>query len=378
MRGLPRMVKLSLEKALDSALLAVEVYNKPAVKFKSGGFITLMVIAWTSLFHAYFFKNRLKPYKKLTNGRFDKRDGDYVYWELSECLKQYYKSDSSNPTRKNIEFFIPLRNKIEHKSLPAIDSDIFGECQSFLLNFDKFVEMQFGAKYCLRESLSFSLQLFPSLKKINIEKNKDSETRAVQEFIRQYRTSISSNTMNSGEYSFKAFLIQVANHEKTSTLPIQFINYNDLTFEEQQELSRFVTLIQTKQVPVANPEGKKPGDVVKSVQMGLGDPKIRRGEKDVDKFNLSIHTNCWIFYKVRPNKETNQPEATRIEFCIYDATHKDYVYTQAWIDFLIKMMSDDNEYQKVAHRLKPNIDFALNLEASSAADKTGVRPNFQV
>ena len=33
MRGLPRKVKGALEKARDSALLAVEVYNKPAVKF---------------------------------------------------------------------------------------------------------------------------------------------------------------------------------------------------------------------------------------------------------------------------------------------------------------------------------------------------------
>ena len=54
MRGLPRKVKGALEKARDSALLAVEVYNKPAVKFKSGGYITLMVIAWTALFHAIF------------------------------------------------------------------------------------------------------------------------------------------------------------------------------------------------------------------------------------------------------------------------------------------------------------------------------------
>ena len=46
MRGLPRQAKRALEKARDSGILAVEVYNKPAVKFKSGGYITLMVIAW--------------------------------------------------------------------------------------------------------------------------------------------------------------------------------------------------------------------------------------------------------------------------------------------------------------------------------------------
>ena len=37
MRRLSRQVKAALEKACDSAILAVEVYNKPAAKFKFGG-----------------------------------------------------------------------------------------------------------------------------------------------------------------------------------------------------------------------------------------------------------------------------------------------------------------------------------------------------
>ena len=59
---LSKHVKICLQKAVDSALLAVETYNKPAIKFKSGGFIVLMSIAWTSLFHAIFLKNGIKPY----------------------------------------------------------------------------------------------------------------------------------------------------------------------------------------------------------------------------------------------------------------------------------------------------------------------------
>lgn len=42
-RGLPLNVKLCLDKALDSALLSVETYNKPAVKFKSGGYIVFFL-----------------------------------------------------------------------------------------------------------------------------------------------------------------------------------------------------------------------------------------------------------------------------------------------------------------------------------------------
>src|SRR5207244_4538967 len=92
------------------------------------------------------------------NGRYEKRDGDYRHWELGECLSQYYGSDTSNPARKNLGFFIPLRNKIEHRSMPELDASIFGECQAMLLNFDEMLEKEFGAKHCIRESLSFSLQ----------------------------------------------------------------------------------------------------------------------------------------------------------------------------------------------------------------------------
>ena len=145
MRGLPRAVKSSLEKAGDSALLAVEVYNKPAVKFKSGGYIALMIIAWTALFHAIFFRRKQKPYYKKANGRFERREGEYRHWELAECVRRYFGNDTSNPVRKNLEFFIPLRNKIEHRSMPELDASIFGECQAMLLNFDEVLEKEFGA-----------------------------------------------------------------------------------------------------------------------------------------------------------------------------------------------------------------------------------------
>ena len=111
-KRLPYEVKLSLEKALDSALLAVETYNKPAVKFKSGGFIVLMCIAWTSLFHAIFFRKKIKPYYRDKNWkRFKRVDGEIQFWELKTCVKEYFKGQDC-AIKKNLEFFIPLRNKL--------------------------------------------------------------------------------------------------------------------------------------------------------------------------------------------------------------------------------------------------------------------------
>ena len=179
----------------------MEVYNKPAVKFKSGGYITLMVIAWTSLFHAIFFKRKLRPFYRKESGRFVKVEGDYKYWELDECLNQYFKTDTGNPVRKNLEFFIPLRNKIEHRSMPELDASIFGECQAMLLNFDEMLEKEFGAKYCLRECLSFALQLFPSYASLVEAVKHRPDTAQVVEFIQQFRSTISPDITASGRYS---------------------------------------------------------------------------------------------------------------------------------------------------------------------------------
>ena len=84
MKRLSNNVRNCLEKALDSALLAVETYNKPAVKFKSGGYIVLMSIAWTSLLHAIFLKQKIKPFYKDREypRRYKRVNGELQFWEL--------------------------------------------------------------------------------------------------------------------------------------------------------------------------------------------------------------------------------------------------------------------------------------------------------
>lgn len=347
-RGLPKKVKTSLNKAIDSALLAVEVYNKPATKFKSGGFVILMIIAWTSLFHAIFFRKKIKPFRKKSNKRYERRDGDYVYWELKECLNEYFKDDQSNPVKVNLELFIPLRNMIEHKSMPEIDSDLFAECQAMLINFDDILAKEFGEKYCIKESLSFSLQLFPSSNQLPSPNTKDSKN--VVDFIEKYRSSISHEVIESGQYSFKAFLFQVANHNSKDALPVQFIQYDKLSDEEKKNAKRVAALIKTKNRPVSNVNLMKPGEVVSKVQSALGNPKIANANGELkDKFHMGIHTCCWKYYKVRPRKGSDYPEDTKSEFCVYDTMNKNYGYTQKWVKFLIEKMQDEKEYNKVIH-----------------------------
>ena len=93
MRGLPRAVRDALTKARDSALLAVEVYNKPAVTFKSAAYVTLMVIAWTSLLHAVFFRRKIKPYYRKKPDRRYKRHASHfstgIYKDINETAELF-------------------------------------------------------------------------------------------------------------------------------------------------------------------------------------------------------------------------------------------------------------------------------------------------
>lgn len=344
-RGLPYNVKQCLEKSRDSALLAIETYNKPAVKFRSGGYIVLMVISWTSLFHAIFFRNKIKPfYRVKDSNRFDKKDGDFCYWELKECIKQYFKTDTTNPIRINLEFFIPLRNKIEHKSIPEIDPDLFAECQALLLNYDKILEKEFGLDYCIRESLSFSLQLFPSSRNLVEAIKSNPDAKKVKEFINKYRSSLTTDILESGQYSFKAFLLQVANHKSADSLPIQFVRYDELTDEEKRNANRIAALIKVKERPVSGKDLLMPGKVVEIVQHELGNPKIHRNGKAKNKFNPDTHTRCWKKYAVRPNNGDDNPSNTITKYCIYDEPSGQYRYTKAWAEFLIEQMQIEDEY----------------------------------
>ena len=153
-------VQALLQKARESAILAINIYNSPGTTFRSSGYIVLMNIAWTSLFHAIFERDSIKYFHRDSKNRrkYVRIDGEIKAWELSYCAKEYFKNNLGSPVYKNILFFIGLRNKIEHRFIPEIDSFIFGECQSYLMNFEEILTGEFGAKYALADSLLFALQ----------------------------------------------------------------------------------------------------------------------------------------------------------------------------------------------------------------------------
>jgi len=342
MKRQPLKVKELLEKAKDSALLAVEIYNKPRTSFKSGGFIVLMSIAWLSIFHAIFERGKVRYFYK-NNGHYKIIDGERKAWELEKCVKEYYK-DKNIPQRKNLEFFIKLRNKIEHRFLPQLDLDIFGECQAMLINFESLITKEFGNENAINENLVFALQFSSILQDkqqqaLKIRESK--EYKNVKSFLDEYRSNLSDTVKNSLNYSFKVFLIpKVGRHEQSSDVAIEFIKYDPSKPGEQERYKNLLVAIKEKQVPMvgfsANQVCKKVFDALQS-----------KMPKDW-KFRPSAqHVRCWKYFKVRPPSNSSTPEKTEQKFCFYNPAFKMYEYTGEWVNFLIVQLKNNEIFEKV-------------------------------
>ena len=325
-----------LASSIDSALLAVEVYNKPRTAFRSEAYITLMIIAWTKLFHAYFYRtlgNRY--YYKENNKRYKIVDGERKAWDIKTCMVKYGKLRP--PVAANLEFFIGLRNKIEHRHIDTNEVDvlIFGECQSLLYNYENTLIELFGEEHAINESLVFSLQfsrLRTKEQRVASRKLLSREAANIREYVERYRTALADEVFNSQEYSIKLLEIPKISNTNRCDLAIEYVRWNELSEEDRQKYQKLIAIVKDKVVTIegANVGRLTSGAVSRKVAARCG-----------IKFNWYDHRCFQLVFSIRPCKETGLDQHdTNKKYCHYDDAHNDYVFQNAWVDFLSKVLSE--------------------------------------
>ncbi len=332
-----------LDKAKESCLLAVDIYNKPKTSFKSGAYIILMNIAWTSLFHAIFHHNKKNYfYKKKDNPRYyEKIDGRKKAWELGKCTNVYFKECDKEevPIKSLFDFFIPLRNEIEHAFLPELDEDIFGECQSYLYNFEYILSKEFGNEHKINENLKYSIQFSNS--DLDNEKIKSKDYTLLKNKIVKFREKLPDEIYYSDKYRFQAVLVPINNPNKAD-VSIKFIKKEELTSENQKILDDMLVVISEKKFPISDMNMVKSGEVSKEIKKRLTE------HYGVDiKFDAGhYHNKCCIEYKCKsPDKSIKKPLNT--DFCNYNEAFDDYTYSRQWIEYLFKKLSNPDEFLKL-------------------------------
>lgn len=348
--------KTILESSRDSALLAVEIYNKPRTAFRSEGYISLMIIAWTKLFHAIFHCTiGDKYFYKKKNGRYDLADGERKAWELSTCINKY--RDLSEPVKTNLKFFIKLRNKIEHRHVnkKEVDVLIFGECQALLLNYESLLVKYFGEKYALHESLVYSLQLSRLRHSKQIDASKSALAKDVQEikkYVDDYRTSLSDNIFYAPEYSIQLIAIPKVSGTARGDVAVEFVNLSQLSEEDKEVFDQITTLIKDKKIKV---EGSNVGKLKPQIVCDKVNEKIGK----VDFLKPIYHS--WVFkvFEIRPKAGDDDPFNTDTRFCHYDEAHDDYLYNDDWVAILSDIFGNN---KITLEEIKNNYDSSTSLK----------------
>lgn len=327
--------KTLLESSINSAITAVETYNRPNTNFRIENYIILMVIAWTKLFHAYFQATIGSRYfYKEKNGRYKKIDGERKAWELKECIKYYQKDNSTTPLSDaviaNLHFFIGIRNKIEHRHWNSSELDIllFGECQSLLYNFENLIIHLFGETYSLNTCLAYALQFSHLRAQAQMTSQKSllsKDMMDIKKYIDKYKADLSQAVYDSQEFSIKLLQIPKVSNTNRTDLAIEFVNWSAIDENDRENYDKITTIIKDKIIKrnVSNANLLKPSRVIALLEQKTG-----------RKISTNLHSMLWKSFDIRPPHNSLDKFNTNDKYCIYDEPHNDYLYTEAWVEFL--------------------------------------------
>ena len=336
----PARWKSSVDAACAEASLAVRLYNDPSEPRSFEGFVVHMHLAWLYLLHAEFERDGIDcRYRQKGNPRlFEKVDGEPKTWELAKCVLVRWPDQVA--TRANIEFFIALRNKIEHrftKFQQELALAVGGKSQALLLNFEEELTAQFGSRFSLATKLRFPVFIgsFTTEGQQALERLHSRLPKELRRFIVQSVGELSDDVRDDEKYDMRLRVFLELTKNPASGLPVQFVRAADMTAEQKEMLrSTAMVIVREQQRDVSNRGWLKPRQVVNAVAAQVP-----------FKFNMSHFVKAWKVESIRPEAGSPHPERTVEQYCRYDEPHRDYTFSPSYVDHLVKRLSVADGYR---------------------------------
>ncbi len=326
-----------IEKSHQSALLAVEIYNKPMISYRSEGFIVMMMIAWTSLFHAILLSDGEKIKYK------EKDEENYL--DLRKCIRKFFGKQKKE-IEANLNLLIEVRDRIVHREDPVIDEKLFGYCQACLNNYIELLNERFGNNFQLPISLAHSIQFSKKYEPQQLEifkRNKNEYSYKILDFIKKYEDNLyksEPNVYKSQSYCLRIYIVPKLVKEKSADASVEYINYNLDDEQVSENIGKAILLIK---------ENRVGGDHFKASEVcRIIIDRMKNTKGDNWKFSPSVHhSKAAKYFNIREGYKTDTPEKTKKEYCLYEPLFKSYIYTKQWIDFLAKKVKNDDIYKEI-------------------------------
>lgn len=330
-----------LHASKDEVRLAVDLYNRIGQERQLEAFVVHMSLGWLKLLQAHYEKTgKRRQLYKLKNARRQRTaDGDWLMKSLSALLAEMY--DPLNPIRQNVEFFLGLRHKIEHRYDRDVAALVAGKTQAFVLNYEKEIVRFFDGSEGLANELRLPI-FVSSITDDAVEAIKQVRSRvprAVLDYVQDQDAAVDPIVAADSSYEFRLYLIPHTGPASEADTAMTFVRLEDLDAEQREKVDAAMTIIRNKQVPVSNLGSLLPTQVVKRVKV---EAQIR--------FSISDHTRCWQHFEIRPQEGDPHPEHTKPQFCRWDATFKRWVYTEAWVNYLVRKLGDAELHREILGR----------------------------
>lgn len=342
----PRKHWPMVEASRDEASLAVRLYNDPAEVRSFEGFVVHMHLAWLYLLHAEFTRDGVdhRYWRRDKPHLLEKVDGEPKRWELAKSVREHW-SDDQEPVRANIEFFIGLRNKVEHRfarEQQALAAAVGGRAQALLLNYEAELTAQFGVASSLATRLRFPVFIgsFTAQGEKALLQLRKGLPASLRTFIADYHADLDPAVTDDPRYELRLRVLQELAPKDPDALAIQYTRYEDLTPEERtaaETLGRKGNVIIKERLRnVAGADELSPKQVVAAVQARIP-----------YRFNLDDFQRAWKKLHVRPPSKDPNPQRTDERYCTYYHRHRDYGYRPAYLQKLVRECSTAEGYERL-------------------------------
>ena len=345
----------TLNEAKRLAVKAVDEYNCSTGHYAD--FIGTMVRAWLYLLQAEFQRDKIDYRYKGQDGNPILIEGEPKLWDVLKSAKERFPA-TNDPVRINLELFIALRNKVEHRYEHALKAAAGGRAHALVINFEQELVAQFGVQHSLADQLRFPL----FVESITAPERKDTikaarALRAAQTVLAKFDSGLDSEVLDDQRFDFRVRLVPMLGPKSEADAAMEFVKLDELTDDERKVMieagrsGRVVTKI--KKIPVSSAGCMLPKRVVSEVQ--------KRVPYD---FNMGVHTRLWKHFRLHPARWVAPDGGETVsEFCIPDEPTRQYVFTPAWVDKIVKEIGAPEKFEAF-FGCPPRIGKVTQIEAA--------------
>ena len=333
--------QIQLRQARALCLDALRVWNDPTSVFRTGAFSLLFVAAWNSLALAVL-QSEEREWRQLdSSGKPLTDNGAAPSLPTLELIKEALAGDDFRGMRENLERWIEMRNAVAHQHLSELDLVVIPLAQAGLLNFENVIVKFFGSEHALGEKLSVPLQLsgFRDPGVLASRKKLQAALPLEVQAILDRAYDAPADLLADPTYMMNvAFIPFVRSSGRNPDVLAHFVRPGEVPSELEEILDQCIVLSK----PIPRPSYRAT-EVIEEVQRRTG-----------YKFNTNLHAQVSRKLDIRP--ERDEPDATMdIKYAEYITCFKRYLYSQAWIDLLVKKLSSPEDFTElIGNPLIPN------------------------